>query len=135
MLRHPPRSTRTDTLFPYTTLFRSAVLGQRLPVPEPAARALLRRLRSRARLRHRAEHGQGPARAAEAAFRGARAPAVRRHYAGEALHHQRGLHSAQAVTGWQGRGAGRRTAGEALAGAGPPSTERRGAVGGRSWAI
>src|SRR3546814_13470246 len=23
MLRHPPRSTRTDTLFPYTTLFRS----------------------------------------------------------------------------------------------------------------
>src|SRR3546814_4138650 len=25
MIRHPPRSTRTDTLFPYTTLFRSAV--------------------------------------------------------------------------------------------------------------
>src|SRR3546814_20590665 len=25
MTRHPPRSTRTDTLFPYTTLFRSAV--------------------------------------------------------------------------------------------------------------
>src|SRR3546814_16067783 len=24
MLRLPPRSTRTDTLFPYTTLFRSA---------------------------------------------------------------------------------------------------------------
>src|SRR3546814_11231307 len=24
MLRRPPRSTRTDTLFPYTTLFRSA---------------------------------------------------------------------------------------------------------------
>src|SRR3546814_6622816 len=24
MLRQPPRSTRTDTLFPYTTLFRSA---------------------------------------------------------------------------------------------------------------
>src|SRR3546814_10003923 len=23
MTRHPPRSTRTDTLFPYTTLFRS----------------------------------------------------------------------------------------------------------------
>src|SRR3546814_7498745 len=23
MIRHPPRSTRTDTLFPYTTLFRS----------------------------------------------------------------------------------------------------------------
>src|SRR3546814_20775723 len=24
MIRRPPRSTRTDTLFPYTTLFRSA---------------------------------------------------------------------------------------------------------------
>src|SRR3546814_863258 len=27
MLRLPPRSTRTDTLFPYTTLFRSLELG------------------------------------------------------------------------------------------------------------
>src|SRR3546814_7489029 len=26
MIRRPPGSTRTDTLFPYTTLFRSAVL-------------------------------------------------------------------------------------------------------------
>src|SRR3546814_14417702 len=26
MIRRPPRSTRTDTLFPYTTLFRSPVL-------------------------------------------------------------------------------------------------------------
>src|SRR3546814_1653990 len=25
MIRRPPRSTRTDTLFPYTTLFRSTV--------------------------------------------------------------------------------------------------------------
>src|SRR3546814_11399850 len=25
MLRRPPRSTRTDTLFPYTTLFRSSL--------------------------------------------------------------------------------------------------------------
>src|SRR3546814_13599078 len=25
MIRRPPRSTRTDTLFPYTTLFRSAI--------------------------------------------------------------------------------------------------------------
>src|SRR3546814_20527844 len=28
MIRRPPRSTRTDTLFPYTTLFRSRVRGQ-----------------------------------------------------------------------------------------------------------
>src|SRR3546814_6073020 len=27
MIRRPPRSTRTDTLFPYTTLFRSIVGG------------------------------------------------------------------------------------------------------------
>src|SRR3546814_6351818 len=29
MIRRPPRSTRTDTLFPYTTLFRSEVEGHR----------------------------------------------------------------------------------------------------------
>src|SRR3546814_10105593 len=28
MIRRPPRSTRTDTLFPYTTLFRSLVVLQ-----------------------------------------------------------------------------------------------------------
>src|SRR3546814_11417463 len=36
MIRRPPRSTRTDTLFPYTTLFRSQVdrahLGRALVV-------------------------------------------------------------------------------------------------------
>src|SRR3546814_14827700 len=33
MIRRPPRSTRTDTLFPYTTLFRSA-LAERLAAGE-----------------------------------------------------------------------------------------------------
>src|SRR3546814_10181835 len=35
MIRRPPRSTRTDTLFPYTTLFRSCakVEARRLSVP------------------------------------------------------------------------------------------------------
>src|SRR3546814_4141736 len=28
MIRRPPRSTRTDTLFPYTTLFRSGIEGR-----------------------------------------------------------------------------------------------------------
>src|SRR3546814_7244392 len=28
MIRRPPRSTRTDTLFPYTTLFRSELNGE-----------------------------------------------------------------------------------------------------------
>src|SRR3546814_10108183 len=32
MLRRPPRSTRTDTLFPYTTLFRSYVHGDNLQI-------------------------------------------------------------------------------------------------------
>src|SRR3546814_2907642 len=29
MIRRPPRSTRTDTLFPYTTLFRSDEIAKR----------------------------------------------------------------------------------------------------------
>src|SRR3546814_19765864 len=33
MIRRPPRSTRTDTLFPYTTLFRS--LGRKSPAYVP----------------------------------------------------------------------------------------------------
>src|SRR3546814_13424590 len=35
MIRRPPRSTRTDTLFPYTTLFRSPAAP---PVPHPDLR-------------------------------------------------------------------------------------------------
>src|SRR3546814_2674431 len=51
MIRRPPRSTRTDTLFPYTTLFRS---GRNLPVrPARLSRRLPRRL---------GRHPQGPAR-------------------------------------------------------------------------
>src|SRR3546814_4048506 len=39
MIRRPPRSTRTDTLFPYTTLFRSpAATLPRLPPPPVPAR-------------------------------------------------------------------------------------------------
>src|SRR3546814_10213398 len=47
MIRLPPRSTRTDTLFPYTTLFRSArdhrarrrrARTARLPPPAPGER-------------------------------------------------------------------------------------------------
>src|SRR3546814_2702545 len=33
MIRRPPRSTRTDTLFPYTTLFRSRCSPPRKPIP------------------------------------------------------------------------------------------------------
>src|SRR3546814_19308546 len=38
MIRRPPRSTRTDTLFPYTTLFRSQAAGARW-LGSPLARA------------------------------------------------------------------------------------------------
>src|SRR3546814_13762348 len=35
MIRLPPRSTRTDTLFPYTTLFRSPPPPSVVPLPVP----------------------------------------------------------------------------------------------------
>src|SRR3546814_7633116 len=37
MIRRPPRSTRTDTLFPYTTLFRSRRRPVRIGQDVPAA--------------------------------------------------------------------------------------------------
>src|SRR3546814_8884663 len=37
MIRRPPRSTRTDTLFPYTTLFRSGCLDVGLALAEQFA--------------------------------------------------------------------------------------------------
>src|SRR3546814_15810985 len=59
MIRRPPRSTRTDTLFPYTTLFRSASLvappaplpSILLPPPHPALRQRVRAAGRRQRLR------------------------------------------------------------------------------------
>src|SRR3546814_16467323 len=39
MIRRPPRTTRTDTLFPYTTLFRSGS-GHAVEYAGPAIRAL-----------------------------------------------------------------------------------------------
>src|SRR3546814_13459709 len=56
MIRLPPISTRTDTLFPYTTLFRSDTLGrrqrpearQRLHIAIPPSFFAARRKRSRA---------------------------------------------------------------------------------------
>src|SRR3546814_5955476 len=40
MIRRPPRSTRTDTLFPYTTLFRSEDDQGPTAVPDPVAGAI-----------------------------------------------------------------------------------------------
>src|SRR3546814_3918136 len=38
MIRRPPRSTRTDTLFPYTTLFRSDLTPLKTKYDLPSAR-------------------------------------------------------------------------------------------------
>src|SRR3546814_10256521 len=43
MIRRPPRSTRTDTLFPYTTLFRSPSLRPSIPRQNPVHQLLHRR--------------------------------------------------------------------------------------------
>src|SRR3546814_10969824 len=63
MIRRPPRSTRTDTLFPYTTLFRSGLdqvdlVGnprdadrQRAPLPSHHAQFLAQRTRHHVRPR------------------------------------------------------------------------------------
>src|SRR3546814_2557934 len=45
MIRRPPRSTRTDTLFPYTTLFRSWRPQQRQRRPEQRVRLQQHRAR------------------------------------------------------------------------------------------
>src|SRR3546814_9853908 len=42
MRRRPPRSTRTDTLFPYTTLFRSPMFTVGLVVDDEAGRQVSR---------------------------------------------------------------------------------------------
>src|SRR3546814_5208281 len=69
MIRRPPRSTRTDTLFPYTTLFRSLgpqprgvaepppdAADQRLPeAPCPWLRGRLRRAERRRSEEHTSE--------------------------------------------------------------------------------
>src|SRR3546814_2618645 len=44
MIRRPPRSTRTDTLFPYTTLFRS--LAGHSPAHRPERRGQAHRLQT-----------------------------------------------------------------------------------------
>src|SRR3546814_4593088 len=56
MIRRPPRSTRPDTLFPYTTLFRSGVRGRE----QSAAAAFLIRTQDIAwLLSHAARRGVG----------------------------------------------------------------------------
>src|SRR3546814_10849167 len=46
MIRRPPRPTRTDTLFPYTTLFRSSVAHRHLRLVQRSRIQGLLRLRA-----------------------------------------------------------------------------------------
>src|SRR3546814_13086147 len=59
MIRRPPRSTRTDTLFPYTTLFRSLVQALFRLFPGRFVRSLERRDISFEQIGHRARAGVG----------------------------------------------------------------------------
>src|SRR3546814_2730299 len=82
MIRRPPRSTRTDTLFPYTTLFRSGLCGgagdaggieARRVAPDDAADRQAPALQAFAeaagdRLHRVAESAKGQQRAGEDAF-------------------------------------------------------------------
>src|SRR3546814_15198718 len=61
MIRRPPRSTRTDTLFPYTTLFRSAqarIGKQRVLDLEQHAIEIERRRRGQMDARHARDIGE-----------------------------------------------------------------------------
>src|SRR3546814_2344326 len=57
MIRRPPRSTRTDTLFPYTTLFRSWATTSTAPPSSPRSRPGWRARVSTARI---AKIGRAP---------------------------------------------------------------------------
>src|SRR3546814_8641262 len=81
MIRRPPRSTRTDTLFPYTTLFRSEESNDERAYPDwadqPATPAADRR------------HGLSPVYARDAAWLFTRRRAVRDLAGALAAHRER----------------------------------------------
>src|SRR3546814_13833808 len=60
MLRRPPRSTRTDTLFPYTTLFRSLRAGLQGAAGERGERAWRAHDRDGQCVPQRRRHDQSP---------------------------------------------------------------------------
>src|SRR3546814_5012100 len=49
MIRRPPRSTRTDTLFPYTTLFRSESYDSAVGMTQQGPTHILKKVRSAVR--------------------------------------------------------------------------------------
>src|SRR3546814_7479723 len=91
MIRRPPRSTRTDTLFPYTTLFRSA------RVPDGLRDARLGGLRVRGQRRARA--ARRLLRAAAARYPPPRTASFRRHGADRDHRARRVRHRGRDATG------------------------------------
>src|SRR3546814_20793319 len=59
MIRQPPRSTRTDTLFPYTTLFRSRADEQQLATTKMGVPGDLRIRQAIGQLLERVDRGIG----------------------------------------------------------------------------
>src|SRR3546814_6615827 len=107
MIRRPPRSTRTDTLFPYTTLFRS--VPHRIPVPRVGDPAIARP--SAAALSRRARRGGRPA--------------------GDLPHRRHRRRQGAALYECRGQRAGGKS-GDGLARAAPRARTRRAAQGARS---
>src|SRR3546814_15631199 len=69
MIRRPPRPTRTDTLFPYTTLFRSSDRCGPCPHPPACADSICRSRRTAPpTVRHRGSPAAPPKRGAGALF-------------------------------------------------------------------
>src|SRR3546814_13782902 len=75
MIRRPPRSTRTDTLFPYTTLFRSLALTTLRSQRESTSTASLRSAGQESVSRSRSRTASG-----ETALRGALRLKLRRQW-------------------------------------------------------
>src|SRR3546814_16417018 len=100
MIRRPPRSTRTDTLFPYTTLFRSLPRipeRQRRAAPAASPERLLRQPDPEEGRRVRRSRRLLGARGAVAPRRRALEDAVPEKYAGAG----RGPHRARRMGGRQ----------------------------------
>src|SRR3546814_13572199 len=89
MIRRPPRSTRTDTLFPYTTLVRSPFVGRALHLQQVVKRQAVQ-------VGHRIELAELAQRLAVAL---AQAVHVHRTAAGEVEYRLRTLRRAREFTG------------------------------------
>src|SRR3546814_17972213 len=110
MIRRPPRSTRTDTLFPYTTLFRSYRPCDR--------RRLLHRRVAPVQARDRTAD-----RCCRRDRRSQRAPAIRHHLVPAGAHAGRGLRRLASAEGPRGAGVGRRGEAPMTSGSGTPAAD------------